>query len=102
MTKRKLNVALIGYDFMGRVHSSAWRQVAHFFRDLPFDPVLKVVVGRTEAKVVEARDRLGFEGYATRWQDVMGRKEIDVVAIVSQGARAGEIAIPSAGGKKAV
>jgi predicted dehydrogenase len=49
MARRKLNVALIGYDFMGRAHSNAWRQVAHFFKDLPFEPVLKVVVGRTEA-----------------------------------------------------
>ena len=70
MLKRKLNVAMIGYDFMGRAHSNAWRQVAHFFRDVPFEPVLKVVVGRTEAKVAEASDRLGFDEYATRWQDV--------------------------------
>ena len=28
MAKRKLNVAMIGYDFMGRAHSNAWRQVA--------------------------------------------------------------------------
>ena len=27
MAKRKLNVAMIGYDFMGRAHSNAWRQV---------------------------------------------------------------------------
>ena len=38
MTKRRLNVALIGYDFMGRVHSNAWRQVAHFFKDVPSTP----------------------------------------------------------------
>ena len=55
MAKRKLNVAMIGYDFMGRAHSNAWRQVGRFFQDAPFDPVLKVVVGRTEAKVKEDR-----------------------------------------------
>ena len=51
MTKRKLNVAMIGYDFMGRAHANAWRQVKHFFKDLPLAPVLKVVVGRTPDKV---------------------------------------------------
>jgi len=65
MTKPQLNVAMIGYDFMGRTHSNAWRQVGHFFPDVPARPVLKVVVGRTEAKVREARDRLGFEQAAT-------------------------------------
>ena len=42
MPKRTLNVAMIGYDFMGRAHSNAWRQVGRFFQDLPFEPVLKV------------------------------------------------------------
>src|SRR5688572_20238504 len=60
MTKPELNVAMIGYDFMGRAHSNAWRQVGHFFPDLPAKPVLKVVVGRTEAKVKDAKERLGF------------------------------------------
>ena len=102
MTKRKINVALIGYDFMGRVHASAWRQVARFFPDVPFEPVLKVVVGRTEAKVAEARDRLGFEEYATRWQDVMARKDIDVVDICTPGDSHAEIAIAAAEGKKSI
>ena len=50
MARRKLNVAMIGYDFMGRAHSNAWRQVARFFPEMTVEPVLKVVVGRTEAK----------------------------------------------------
>ena len=35
MAKKKLNVAMIGYDFMGRAHSNAWRQVARFLPDAP-------------------------------------------------------------------
>ena len=57
MAKRKLNVAMIGYDFMGRAHSNAWRQVGRFFQDAPFDPVMKVVVGRTEAQGEGGRAR---------------------------------------------
>jgi predicted dehydrogenase len=102
MLKRKLNIALIGYDFMGRAHSNAWRQVAHFFRDVPFEPVLKVVVGRTEAKVIEARDRLGFDEYATHWQDVVARQDIDVVDICTPGDSHAEIAIAAAAAKKAI
>ena len=102
MAKRKLNVALIGYDFMGRVHSNAWRQVAHFFKDVPFEPVLKVVIGRTEAKVVEARDRLGFEQCATRWQNVMDRQDIDVVDICTPGDAHAEIAVAAAKARKAI
>jgi predicted dehydrogenase len=102
MAKRTLNVAMIGYDFMGRTHSNAWRQVGRFFGDLPNDPVLKVVVGRTEAKVQEAQQRLGFEQHATSWQEVVARKDIDVVDICTPGDSHAEIAIAAAESGKAI
>lgn len=102
MAKKKLNVALIGYDFMGRAHSNAWRQVGHFFNDLPVEPVMKVVVGRTEAKVAEARGRLGFEEHATSWQQVLARKDIDVVDICTPGDSHAEIAVAAAAAGKAI
>jgi predicted dehydrogenase len=102
MAKRTLNVALIGYDFMGRTHSNAWRQVARFFSDLPFEPVLKVVVGRTEAKVREAREPLGFEEHSTSWQDVVARTDIDVVDICTPGDAHAPIAIAAAEAGKAI
>jgi predicted dehydrogenase len=102
MAKKKLNVALFGYDFMGRAHSNAWRQVARFFPDLPFDPVLKVVVGRTEAKVKAARERLGFEAYATDWSEVVARTDIDVVDICTPGDSHAPIAVAAAEARKAI
>jgi len=102
MTKRKLNVAMIGYDFMGRAHSNAWRQVAHFFPDAAAEPVLKVVVGRTEAKLKEARDRLGFAEAATSWQEVISRKDIDIVDICTPGDSHAQIAIAAAEAGKAI
>jgi predicted dehydrogenase len=102
MAKPKLNVALIGYDFMGRTHSNAWRQVARFFADVPFEPVLKVVVGRTEAKVKEAQARLGFEEAATSWQDVLARKDIDIVDVCTPGDSHAPIVVAAAEAKKAI
>lgn len=102
MAKPKLRLALIGYDFMGRAHSNAWRQVARFFRDVPFEPVLDVVVGRTEQKVAAARDELGFERYATSYHDVLARKDIDVVDICTPGDSHAEIALLAAQAGKAI
>jgi len=102
MAKRKVNVALIGYDFMGRAHANAWRQVGRFFEDLPLEPVLKVIVGRTERKVAEARARLGFEEYATSYREVLGRKDIDVVDICTPGDSHMEIAMFAAEAGKAI
>jgi predicted dehydrogenase len=102
MAKPRLNVAMIGYDFMGRTHSNAWRQVARFFTDVPFEPVLKVVVGRTEAKVKEAQARLGFEESATSWQDVLARKDIDIVDVCTPGDSHAPIVVAAAEAEKAI
>jgi predicted dehydrogenase len=102
MAKPRLNVAMIGYDFMGRTHSNAWRQVARFFADVPFEPVLKVVVGRTESKVKEAQARLGFEESATSWQDVLARKDIDIVDVCTPGDSHAPIVVAAAEAKKAI
>jgi predicted dehydrogenase len=100
MAKKKLNVAMIGYDFMGRAHSNAWRQVARFMPDLPYEPVMKVVTGRTEAKVKEAAERLGWEEYATRWEDVIARKDIDIIDICTPGDSHMPIGVAAAEAKK--
>jgi predicted dehydrogenase len=102
MAKKRLNVAMIGYDFMGRAHSNAWRQVGRFFSDLPFDPVLKIVVGRSEDKVKEAAARLGFESHATDWREVVARADIDVVDVCTPGDSHAPIAIAAAQAGKAI
>lgn len=102
MQKRKLNVAMIGYDFMGRAHSNAWRQVRHFFPEAPVEPVMKVVVGRTKDKVAAAAARLGFEESATSWQEVIARKDIDIVDICTPGDSHAQIAVAAAEAGKAI
>ena len=79
MAKRKLNVALIGYQFMGKAHSNAYRQVSRFFPELEYEPVLKVICGRNEARVRAAAEKYGFEEYATDWQQVVAREDIDQI-----------------------
>ena len=44
---KQFNVGIIGYKFMGKAHSNAWKK-APFFFDLPVQPVLKVACGRHE------------------------------------------------------
>jgi len=98
---KALNVAMIGCQFMGRAHSNAWRQAAHFF-DLPRTPVLKVVCGRNEAAVAEAALRFGFEEHATSWQTVVGRDDVDVIDICTPGDSHEAIALAAAKAGKAI
>ncbi|MGE0101377.1 MAG: Gfo/Idh/MocA family protein [Blastocatellales bacterium] len=99
--KKKLNVALLGYQFMGRAHSNAWRQVGHFF-DVPVEPVMKVVCGRNEAAVSDAARTLGWEEYSTDWRKVIERDDIDIVDICTPGEAHAEQAIAAAEAGKVV
>ena len=79
-----LNVALIGYAFMGRAHSNAYRQVGRFFTP-KYLPRMKVLCGRTPAGVTAAAEQLGWEETATDWREVVSRKDIDIVDIATPG-----------------
>ena len=56
---KKLNIGMIGYGFMGRAHSNAFRKVTNFF-DLEYEPVLKAVCGRDEDKAQSLCEKMGL------------------------------------------
>ena len=88
---RPLGVALIGYAFMGRAHSQAWRTVGAAF-DVP--PIARrVIVGRDEQAVAEAARRLDWEEHATDWREAITRDDVDIVDICTPGFLHAEIAI---------
>jgi predicted dehydrogenase len=86
---------------MGKAHSNAWRQVGRFF-DVPFDPVMKVVCGRNEAGVREAAHAYGWEQSATAWEEVVSRKDVDVIDICTPGDTHMPIAVAAARAGKVV
>jgi predicted dehydrogenase len=96
-----LNVALIGYAFMGRAHSNAYRQVGRFFSP-KYLPRMKVLVGRTAGNVKAAAEQLGWEEAATDWREVIRRKDIDIIDISTPGDSHAEIAIEAAKAGKVV
>ena len=98
---KKLNIAMVGYGFMGKAHSNAWRQVAHFF-DTPFEPVMKIICGRNEDEVSKAADKFGWREYSTSWEQTVERKDIDVIDICTPGDMHMPIAVRAAEAGKVV
>jgi predicted dehydrogenase len=82
MAKKKLNMAMIGYGFMGRAHSNAFRQANRFF-DLEYEPVLKAACARNEEKVKDFADRWGWETTETDWRRLIERDDIDCIDVGS-------------------
>jgi len=92
---KKINVGLIGYGFMGRAHSNAYRKVGNFF-DLEYQPVLKAVCARDVAKVKDFARRWGFESHETDWRTLVNRPDIDLVDIACPNDMHKDIAIAAA------
>jgi predicted dehydrogenase len=88
----EIGVGLVGYKFMGRAHSNAYRQVGRFF-DLKLSPRMRAICGRDEAGVKDAAAALGWEGYETDYRRLLERDDIGLVDVVTPGNTHPEIAI---------
>src|ERR687896_956060 len=92
MEQGEIGVGLIGYKFMGRAHSNAYRQVASFFEVDPA-PRMAAICGRDEAGVREAADTLGWDSYETDYRKLIARDDIDLVDVVTPGNTHREIVL---------
>jgi predicted dehydrogenase len=92
---RTFRVGLIGYRFMGRAHSNAWRQAPRFF-NLKANVELHTICGRNPAGVQAARAQLGWQHAVTDWREVVESPLIDIVDIGAPNDLHAEIAIAAA------
>ncbi len=101
MAKSELNVGLIGYQFMGKAHSNAYRQVNRFF-DLPVEVKMHTICGRSAEPLEKARQTLGWENAETDWRKVVENPEIDIIDVSTPGDSHAEISIAAAQNGKIV
>lgn len=89
---KPLKIAMIGYGFMGKAHSQAWRNVARFF-EINQEIQLSTICGRNQDAVQIVQKREGWQNFETDWQKVVQDPEIDVIDICTSGDSHAEIAI---------
>jgi predicted dehydrogenase len=93
---------MIGVGFMGKAHSNAWRQVNHFFPELPARVHLTAICGREAAAVERARNLFGWERGETDWRSVVAAPDIDIVDIGTGNDTHCEMALAALAAGKAV
>ncbi|MBO4949920.1 MAG: Gfo/Idh/MocA family oxidoreductase [Clostridia bacterium] len=79
--KKTINVAIVGKGAMGRTHSASIAMLKYSFEDLPFEVKLHTLVTRNKETARADADALGFENYATSFEEMLKNPEIDVVDI---------------------
>ena len=101
MAGRTINIGMVGYGFMGRTHSNAFRKVTNFF-DLPCTPVLKTVCARNAERAKAFAQQWGYESAVTDWRALVDSRDIDLIDIASPNDTHAEIAIAAAKAGKMV
>ena len=101
MAKKTLNIGMVGYGFMGRAHSNAYRTVGNFF-DLDYAVNLKAVAARNVEKARDFAGMWGYESIESDWRKLIERKDIDAIDICTPNDLHAEIAIAAAQAGKMV
>jgi predicted dehydrogenase len=103
MTAHKtIRIGLVGYGFMGRTHSNAYKRLGDFFPELQYRPVLKAVCARNEERVRDFATQWGYESIETDWKALIARDDIDAIDICTPNNMHAAIAIATAEAGKMV
>ncbi|MBI3877876.1 MAG: Gfo/Idh/MocA family oxidoreductase, partial [Verrucomicrobia bacterium] len=98
---KPLRIGLIGYGFMGRAHSNAYRKVGNFF-DLEYQPVLQAACARNAEKITAFAAKWGYASIETDWRKLIARDDVDVIDICTPNNTHAEIALAAAKAGKAI
>jgi predicted dehydrogenase len=75
----EIGVAMLGYAFMGKAHSNAFRKVEYMAHPPPLVPRLVAIAGRNEHAVAEAARRYGYERWTTDWHELVADDRIGLL-----------------------
>ncbi len=99
--KTPIRIGMIGYGFMGRAHSNAFRRVDNFFK-LGHTPVLQAACGRDADKLAAFVDDWGYASSESDWRKLVARDDIDLIDIGAPNHLHRDIALAAAANGKMV
>ncbi|MFJ1606205.1 Gfo/Idh/MocA family protein [Streptomyces sp. NPDC088253] len=80
---RTLGVAVVGFGWMGRVHTQAYARVPHHFPGLSLRPELVAVADEVPGRAEEAAAQYGFAAAHRDWREVAADPRVQAVSIAA-------------------
>lgn len=74
----EIGVGMLGYAFMGKAHSNAFKKIPYMIYPPPAIPKLIAIAGRNQEAVAQAARRYGYEGYYTDWRAMLDDPRIQL------------------------
>jgi predicted dehydrogenase len=75
----EIGIGMLGYAFMGKAHSNAFRKIPYIYWPPHAMPRLVRIAGRSEEKVAQAARRYGYESYSTDWHDLITDPRVQIL-----------------------
>jgi len=74
----EIGVGMLGYAFMGKAHTNAYKKIPYMMYPPPAVPRLVAICGRTEAATAEAARRYGYEQVYTDWRKMLENDKVQL------------------------
>ena len=74
----EVGIGMLGYAFMGKAHSNAFRTIPYMMYPPPAIPRMVSVSGRNETAVAEAARRFGYEKHTTDWREQVNDPDVQL------------------------
>jgi predicted dehydrogenase len=88
----EVGIGMLGYAFMGKAHTNAFKKIPYIIYPPPAIPRLVAIAGRQESAVAEAARRYGYQRHYTDWRQML---EDDQVQLFDNGGPNDAHAAPS-------
>src|SRR5579862_2744766 len=75
----KVGIGMLGYAFMGKAHSNAYKKIPYMMYPPVAIPELVAICGRNEKAVTEAQKRYGYQKHYLDWHDLLTDKDIQLI-----------------------
>ncbi len=73
-----IGVGMLGYAFMGKAHTNAFKKIPYMMYPPPAIPRLVGICGRSQAATVEAARRYGYENAYTDWRAMLDNPDVQL------------------------
>jgi predicted dehydrogenase len=74
----EIGVGMLGYAFMGKAHTDAYKKIPYVMYPPPVLPKLVAICGRDATAAARAARRFGYLGYYTDWHQMMDDSRIQL------------------------
>jgi predicted dehydrogenase len=79
LNRPRVGVGVIGYGFMGKVHSNAYLKIPYSYSSPAAYPALVAMAGRNEKVLIDTARRFGYRGVYPDWRELVEDPDVQVV-----------------------